>query len=210
MPKGVYKRRFSKFKDLSGKKINMLFVLERVSEIGDPRGAVWRCTCDCGRLKEIRAVCLVTGRQKSCGCLRKEGRTKYNSTRYAAYRDIESTYKCGARKRNLSWEIDQSVFDKLISSPCYYCGNPGSNFKRKRGEIVRYNGIDRRNNYIGYTEENCVSSCKKCNFCKVKLGATEFIDHCIRVVATFKAHEIAKDMSIELYSAWDKGLEVVS
>ena len=37
-----------------------------------------------------------------------------------------------------------------------------------------YNGIDRKNNGKGYTEDNIVSCCKQCNFAKRNMSYKEF------------------------------------
>lgn len=57
--------------DLSGKKFNKLFVIERVENNRHGKSQ-WRCRCDCGN--EIIAVgsSLSSGNTKSCGCLKRE------------------------------------------------------------------------------------------------------------------------------------------
>lgn len=53
-----------RIKDLTGMKINMLTVIERVYVNGKP---MWRCICECGKELNVRHSHL-TGGQKSCGC----------------------------------------------------------------------------------------------------------------------------------------------
>ena len=60
------------FKDLTGKKYNMLTVTGR-SEIKSPRGVVWDCFCDCGGEKSVVSVDLKSGTVKSCGCIKFAG-----------------------------------------------------------------------------------------------------------------------------------------
>ena len=57
-------------KDLTGEKFGRLTVIEFV-EIKN-RGAVWKCVCECGKYKNVRAGDLKAEKIKSCGCLRKE------------------------------------------------------------------------------------------------------------------------------------------
>lgn len=57
--------------DLTGQKFNRWLVLERAESVLDPRGkyaTVWRCQCDCGVIREIRAGSLKGNTTNSCGC----------------------------------------------------------------------------------------------------------------------------------------------
>jgi len=63
----------NRIKDLTGKKFGRLLVLK----IGDKerkrgKGVRWLCQCDCGKIKEILGMDLITGQSKSCGCYQKE------------------------------------------------------------------------------------------------------------------------------------------
>lgn len=58
------------FKDLTGKRIGRWLVLSHVPT-GRKGSTVWRCQCDCGRIKErVFYTALTTGKSLSCGCLR--------------------------------------------------------------------------------------------------------------------------------------------
>lgn len=46
--------------------------LTALARIKTPGRASWSCRCDCGALRIVREVYLVSGAQKSCGCLRRE------------------------------------------------------------------------------------------------------------------------------------------
>ena len=60
-----------KREDHTGKKFNLLLVLERIEQIPGKK-AKYLCQCDCGNKKIVSSSSLVTGRVKSCGCLRKK------------------------------------------------------------------------------------------------------------------------------------------
>lgn len=75
-----------------------------------------------------------------------------------------SSYKNSAKKRKYLWEIENSFAQDLFESECFYCGHSPSPL----------NGIDRKNNSIGYTVENCVSCCKKCNIAKSNMEYDEW------------------------------------
>lgn len=61
--------------DITGKRIGRLVVLEWV---GSKRNStLWRCKCDCGKIKDIPRSDLMSGRVFSCGCLKLENQTKH-------------------------------------------------------------------------------------------------------------------------------------
>lgn len=55
------------FIDLSGNRYNRLLVIERAPNKG--RNTMFRCQCDCGKIKDIGASNLKNNGTKSCGCL---------------------------------------------------------------------------------------------------------------------------------------------
>ena len=61
--------------DLTGHKYNRLTVIAPVRK--DKSGqTIWRCRCDCGNYTEIQGSHLRNGTIKSCGCYRREYRSK--------------------------------------------------------------------------------------------------------------------------------------
>ncbi|MBT8348699.1 MAG: hypothetical protein HKP62_04540 [Sulfurovum sp.] len=65
----------AKLKDLTGQKFGRLTVLERAEDHIQPSGCsvvMWKCKCDCGAVKIVRAAHLRSNHTQSCGCLRKE------------------------------------------------------------------------------------------------------------------------------------------
>jgi len=56
---------------LQGKRFGRLLVIDMAIHRKD-RCVVWRCLCDCGRVKLVRGNSLVSGLTTSCGCLAKE------------------------------------------------------------------------------------------------------------------------------------------
>lgn len=75
-----------------------------------------------------------------------------------------SRYLKSSRKRNLTWELNQSELETFYESICTYCG-----------ESYKGLGIDRVDNNIGYIISNCVPCCSTCNFMKRALSKNEFI-----------------------------------
>jgi hypothetical protein len=88
-----------------------------------------------------------------------------------------NSYKKNASQRDYSFNIEFNVFKDLIFSNCYYCGVPPFNNIKRGNKSISYNGIDRKNNDLGYEFDNCVTSCGKCNIMKNKLSHDDFIEH---------------------------------
>lgn len=64
-----------RFPDLTGQKFGRLVVLEKVAKpetVGKYYHAHWRCRCDCGSERVVRANHLTSGETVSCGCYGKE------------------------------------------------------------------------------------------------------------------------------------------
>lgn len=70
-------------------------------------------------------------------------------------------------------EITKDHYDTLRNNNCTYCGRSAINGHK--------NGIDRVNNNIGYTLENCVSCCGDCNFAKYMSTFEDFIMKCVLI-----------------------------
>lgn len=88
----------------------------------------------------------------------------------------------GAKNRNLDFNLSLEEFKKIISGNCNYCGKEPvlsgiSKNYNKTGVPVKNNGIDRLDNKIGYTINNCVPCCKMCNFMKKNYIVSEFLNH---------------------------------
>ena len=51
---------------------------------------------------------------------------------------------------------------------CAYCGiAPMTEFKKNNRKTLLYNGIDRVNSDLPYSNKNCVPCCKDCNWAKI-------------------------------------------
>lgn len=164
--------------NIEGRKFNRLTAL-KLSERKYSNGArIWECICDCGNKIEVGYSDLVRGETKSCGCYRKEKTSLPKSE--ASFNILYRNYKNGAKNRDLDFLLDKDAFRSLTEKECYYCGRTPNQIQargkeRVNGEYI-YNGIDRVNNFIGYTIENTVPCCKVCNFAKRNMTEGEFLD----------------------------------
>jgi hypothetical protein len=76
----------------------------------------------------------------------------------------------------------------LTQQDCFYCGQPprnGAGREKTRSRFAEpfiYGGIDRQDNQIGYTPENSVPCCQRCNEWKRTMNVTEFQDHAKKIV----------------------------
>jgi hypothetical protein len=52
------------------------------------------------------------------------------------------------------------------------------------GDYV-YNGIDRKNNSLGYVSNNCVPCCSECNLMKRKMSVNQFLEHMRKILCNF-------------------------
>jgi 5-methylcytosine-specific restriction endonuclease McrA len=104
----------------------------------------------------------------------------------ALHKRIDTVYRSGAEGRSLSYELSPATVEKLISANCTYCGiAPSATIRHSRKDAagMLYNGIDRVDNSLGYTEENCVTCCGTCNYAKNTLSASDFQTWIDRLVA---------------------------
>lgn len=164
--------------DLTGQKFEKLSVLNKIKT---RKGYYYLCLCDCGKETTVRGSHLKCGITRSCGCLRPK--LDYG---ISAFNQLVNQYKQGARQKKIIFELTTEQFKILINSKCYYCGvlphkeyptlGTRSNKKVVLNGYILYNGIDRKNNTIGYTLENSVSCCEKCNYSKGSLTDIEFIE----------------------------------
>jgi hypothetical protein len=96
------------------------------------------------------------------------------------------SYKKQANKRNIEWTLTDAIFFSLAESPCYYCGvNPYQQYvvsKRANGSYT-YNGLDRVDDFKGYTKANCVPCCGICNYAKRSMLQEDFLMWLDRIAA---------------------------
>jgi len=140
-----------KIVERSGKVYGKLTVLYRVEN--DSHGnARWLCKCFCGTLKNILGQQLTKG-QSSCGCVTSHLRpyeSLYNRLKTMTRHEVNLTYE----------EFEEFTKERL----CHYCG-------KELVWQVRYAGrggwqLDRKDSSMGYSKDNCVPCCKRCNFGK--------------------------------------------
>ena len=173
-----------------GVKVNKLTVIDRLENDrhGNPRFMV---RCECGTEKKMLGTNL-TGRVKSCGCVRRAvARTKpigkYRTTdEQRGMAAVYRRYRTNAKARQLHLGLSVSDVTSICKQNCHYCGcppqmksvrryhNSKTGFSSERSGCL-YNGIDRRDPNTGYTLENSVPCCWRCNNAKGPMTESEFL-----------------------------------
>lgn len=158
-----------RFEDLTGRVFGRLTVLGR----GTKRRYT-RCMCECGTETEVYTPSLKTGATTSCGCYRREFRKKGHDP---AVGNEYSVYKRTAREKGRNFDLTIEEFEKIVTSPCIYCGEPPSRKSKpkKISSAFLFNGVDRRDNSIGYTVENSQPCCTTCNLAKRTMSEEVFM-----------------------------------
>jgi hypothetical protein len=165
-------------KDLVGRTFGKLTVLSFVGiqsfgKENKTKKAVWKTQCICGKEVISNTAALSSGHTTSCGScsrLKPEGE--------AAFNEVYRQYVYQAKCRGLSFELTKEEFKALTKRDCHYCGiepQQVSNSGKKYSSYI-YNGVDRKNNNQGYTEENSVPCCGVCNKAKRDMSLSQFME----------------------------------
>lgn len=168
----------SRYKDLAGKQYNDLTVLCFVRTNNKINPWRWKCRCKCGNIVIISTGVLNKGQQSCKKCANKKNgdRTRLPDNKSAFNRALR-TYKACAKRNMREFELTKKEFMYIINLPCKYCGAlPVTD----ANGAVR-NGIDRANNEEGYTKNNCVPCCSRCNKSKHTMSDEEFFEWIKRV-----------------------------
>jgi hypothetical protein len=138
--------------------------------------------CECGDQKWLSYSAVMTGNTRTCGkspCFPFEDKKNVLTSHKGLYR----SYAYHAKERHLDFKLTLEELISISSDNCTYCNKKPSQLyqildaktkKVRSGVPFYYNGIDRVDNTIGYTKENCVACCKQCNRCKGKMTLVEF------------------------------------
>lgn len=133
--------------------------------------SLWLFRCECGTEKELLLSPVKRGVIKSCGCITQDGVGAGN----ASFNEVYNTYKHRAYKKSIPFELSKYAFKDMTQRVCFYCGSYPNNkcSKSVNGDYV-YNGLDRLDSSKGYTLDNIVPCCKKCNEAKMDSSLLDF------------------------------------
>lgn len=104
-----------------------------------------------------------------------------------AFNMVYKRYKNSAKYRKLEFDISKTDFYNLTQQKCFYCGSNPNNKTVTATSEYTYNGIDRKDNAIGYIKNNIVVCCGICNRAKHTLSIGDF-EQWINNLISFRAN----------------------
>ena len=166
-------------------------------EVPTPEGlqsgtyAMARCTC--GTEKVVKGANMWLNISKSCGCWDREQSSRLGKSRKGApgqggFNKVWLEYKGSAKKRGLEFTITKEQLKVWTKQACVYCGDTESaSTTHTSGKYIaketlensryNYNGLDRVDSSKGYTPDNVVVCCKRCNWMKNDMTQPDFLAH---------------------------------
>jgi len=142
----------SKLIDLVGKKFGLLHVVKQVGSRGKTRKIpYWLCKClGCGKYKEIAGRSLRDGRSKSCGCSWGENHGLRHHPLYVVWANMKSRCYSFTNERYKDYGgRGIIVCDQWLNTPSIFISWATNNGYKTGLQI------DRFNNDLSYTPENC-------------------------------------------------------
>lgn len=162
------------FYNLIGKRFGKLVVLHQLARpTGKP--ARWACVCDCGKEHTAITHLLISGKVTRCR------KCAFADIGYAkrvpdrAFRLVLRSYQKSARHKDHEFVLSSNEFRSLITQDCHYCGEPPSRIVKRVEDQIVCNGLDRMDSSRGYTMDNCVPCCTRCNMIKRDMPYQEFV-----------------------------------
>jgi len=180
---GCHLKRGSDRMDLTGLKTSKFQVLEKTDK-KHRNSSTYQYICKCNFCyKEFTRDSTGISKNQGCRCI-------FND-RTDGYHCLYNTYRECAKKRKLEFLIDFNQFLEIIQNTCYYCGSVPEDKRDQTDKnltrCIKANGIDRKNNKIGYILENCVACCKMCNIMKFTRSIEEFLSQVEKIQEYQKA-----------------------
>lgn len=108
---------------------------------------------------------------------------KYRATTKGKRATLISSHRHNARRRGIVDMLSDDDLVRLSSQACHYCGHAGIETR------LGFNGIDRRDNQVGYIIDNCVPCCTTCNQAKRDMPFSEWLAWLERIAAIRRTHE---------------------
>lgn len=137
--------------------------------------------CECGIEKTTKTSNITSGKSQGCPKCKPVNRN-FAPGNQVSKNQAFNYYKNNRNARKLGFSLTKEQFFEIADSPCYYCGEVGSNrVQIRESEEYRYNGIDRLDSNVGYQPGNVLPCCKYCNRMKSDLTFEEFTERIHRI-----------------------------
>lgn len=94
-------------------------------------------------------------------------RSSYKKAYSKTARGKYHKYTWSSKKRNISFNLTFGEFNDIVSKPCWYCG--------EFSDEIELCGVDRLDNNLGYTVDNCIPCCTFCNQAKSNYSLNYFL-----------------------------------
>ena len=136
------------------------------------------------------ALNLAVRRNSKCSSCSKHGRI--SSNKGIPFKGLYNHVVYISKNRKIENSLTFNEFlDFTKQNACYYCGNPvtWTAHRHNRSDYYGYN-LDRKDNNLGYTKENCVVCCETCNYMKRMMTVESFIQHCEKIATYQKKQSI--------------------
>lgn len=140
-------------RDLTGQRFGRLTVV-RFDSVDRTRNVRWMCRCDCGIEKVIQKAALVSGSQVSCGCAKRESLiSKMTIHGMSGSRTHNAWREMWGRSRGYR----KADFAHYRARGINVCEQWRSfdNFYADMGECPDGLTLERVNNDLGYSRDNC-------------------------------------------------------
>lgn len=147
-----------KFQDLSGQKFGNWSVIKKTGSYFGT--AIYECICGCGVTKDVLRSNLVSGKTKSCGCLKPKTISMQKTTHGQSKRKNQKpskVYSCWSSMLNRCNNQNNAAYKRYGGRGITVCETwlKFENFLQDMGEPNLNESIDRINNDKGYYKENC-------------------------------------------------------
>lgn len=134
--------------DMTGKTIGRLTVIRRIGTKG--KNPLWLCQCDCGTQTEVIGFCLRNGNTKSCGKHPTSHAKTHGMSNSKAYEVWAHMVQRCTNEHDSAFHFyggrGITLCEEWLSFDCFYAdmGDPPHGMQ-----------LDRHDNNIGYSKENC-------------------------------------------------------
>ena len=145
------------FTNLTNKRFGRLKVIKQ-APTRNYHNLRWECYCDpkfggCGKSVDVLGSSLTSGKTKSCRCL------QYKRPYQWCYTRLKNVSRYPVK---LTYE---EFFEFTKVTRCHYCNSEVVWNLHNRGINGNHNkyNLDRKDNSLGYSKDNCVVCCWRCN-----------------------------------------------